>query len=848
MKPTSESNEKLVNVCFVSHFHQPYWQPKKIWNKIKEKSYIPWLNLLEEMVNQDEFFINIHFSGPFIVQMAYQDNYYIETMRDLISTNKLNLVLGFVDEAFIQLSSRTDDIYYQLKQYLKLSQEVFGANISQFCGVHIVEREANERLLYDLAQACQILGILPLIYLDYESFFESKPVNPGDRKDLLKKYFHTADIVHKTTIPFFPKEAFNFILRDEIGGRELFIIPFHSQYRYHLLKRRKSKQEDKIITPEDFLNILLNEKKKILDFCQKFDTHKEPLILLFSDAERLGGWSGEPEEDVKWLKKLFYLIIESKEFKLGSLQDYFKKQGFLDTYPCKTSTSYPEFNNWTGHRGIRGITFADPKLRKLHGRTTQIEKFQDIIEKLIIEKTINNDIAGINIKNIVLEAQNRYEIVKRLTKSLSNINIEKLYGYMNRFRNISYIEDGKWAVRHPFFGNQPHLNQMSLTYLDLAECIGLRILNQLNSVYNLKSIEILDWYQNGFSEIIIRNLYQNVVISRKGAQIIFHQIRSRSLVENSDDDLIDILKKSYDGSFLEKDFENLTTNICITEPDSLLNIHLCHNNSRKENCRNSGRLAIYLENCTEFIKIHDFSEEIFELEEEINMKIPRVSIKTKKNLEEEGVILEIKKKFSLDQNKLEIDLEINFDKEGQILNKLIIAPEFVFTLLPSDGINFHPHLFIEFLKNNSIISKIDYEIETSSFELSDSQLKQKDFDKKQFRDDQFNEIKIIPKTVLENKNERYPWISLKLDNDCVKNMKKIQIFPAIKEFYKNVFPEECSLLSYHTSGIRIIPFIKLRNQKKQNFHFVVEYDIDNDYGNIHENSGIINLIKVTKRK
>jgi len=841
------TNDKTVNICFVSHFHQPYWQPLRKWNQIKNNSYLPWLKFLKEMVNYDDFFINIHFSGPFLTQMAQHDESFLQSMKNLLKTRKINPISGFMDEAFIQLSSRPDDVYFQLKEYLDFSYKVLALKYDDFCGIHVVEREVNERLIYKIGHASQKLNLKPLMYLDVETFYETPNIFPGDNKDLYYKYFNTKNAINKTSIPFFPRDGFSFIFRDEVGGYPLYFIPFHSEFRYFLLKRKKINRFERIISPNEYMTLLLKKRKNILEFTQKYKTKKEPIILIFTDAERLGQWSGEPNKDLIWLKKLLNLIRMSDDFKLITMQTYFQEQGFLDTYPCKSSNSYPEFKNWSGNRGIRGIVFADPKLRKVYSQTIQLEKFQQEIENLIIKKTTGSIPFPIKVKGLILESHERFEIIKSLIKKLENPILYKLYCYMNRIRNISYLEDGKWATRHPYFGNQPHLDLMSLTFLDISEFIGLRILKLLKHKYNSCKKQLLDWDHDGYDELILENSFQKVILSLKGGHIVFHQIRSKNFVEVDDEKMLEILESLVDDSFINRTCEQLSTNICLTEPDSLLNTYFHNKNTRIEECRDSCRVEFLIEEKNGLKKLGNFSNDIFKIIEHTNKEEISTILEAQKEFSygKTRILLNLKKKFRINNTQLEIEFESQIINRDGLNNNIIISPEFIFTLLPTDGINFQPNLFINFFKLHSSQAKILYEIEFSSYELNDSTLRLREFYVKKFKDVKFKSIFIIPKMVSENDKVRYPQISITLDENSINNLIKIEILPAIKDFYKNVFPNENSKLSYHTSGIKIRPYIKLSNSSSiQKFSFIIDYELDNVFNTVDKNNDLINLIKI----
>lgn len=846
--------DEVVNICFIFHFHQPYWQPYKIWRRIYSKSYQPWFNLLSEMIANPHFYINIHFSGPFLIRVYQNNRNHIETIKKLINNPQINLIAGFVDEAFVQLSSRPDDILFQLKSYLDLFRKIFKVNPKELFGIHVVERELSARLAQKIAHASKFLDLTPLIYLDAETYFESYAVKPGDSMDLYYKYFNIRDPVHRTVIPFIPNEGLNFIFKDEIEGMPIYTIPMHSKYRYYLLKRKKRNQNDISITPLDYLNLILNEKKKILKYSKKLGNNIKPIILIFSDAERLGQWSGEPKEDLIWLKDLFKLIIKNKSLNLTTLRSYFHEQGFLDTYPIKISNSYPEFKNWSANRGIRGLIFSDPKLRKVYCQTLYLENLQNRIDTLFIKKLKKEfsysskvkDI-GVNIFSNLLYSPDRFYLIKEIAKTFENPIVSKLYHVINRLRNMSYIEDGKWATRHPNFGNQPHLDSMALSFLDIAEFLCFRMLDHLNQNHCFDMIKLIDWNKNGLKEILLQNIFQKVIISLKGSHIIFHQIRSTKLIKSNDNEILSLLSPIINYKQIDRSTENLSTNICFTEPDSELETNFGDHGSRKEKCRNSFRINILIEENGISTYLGNFSDSLFIIDKKDNLSI---NLKCKKNFKYKNKNFNflLKKHFYLDKSELNIDLEVELLNNDNIQENIIIIPELVFTLLPSNGLDFTPEYYIDFRLFNISNYKTLYEIETSCLELIDNKLKFKKSIIKNIRMEPCKSIFIMPKIVESNNKIRNPKISINLKEDCINSLKKIEISPAIKHFYRSVFLNENSLLNYHTGGIKIQPHLILSKSNNQKFGFNINYDLDENFNRTCGNPQSISLLNIKKVK
>ena len=108
------------------------------------------------------------------------------------------------DEPFIQLSSRNDDVLYQMKKYDELLSRVTGVTAGEWQGIHLVERECGEMLLYQASQAARAIQAQPIFYLDAETFYASHFTYPGSEEDYCLKHFGFTDPVAKTTISHLP--------------------------------------------------------------------------------------------------------------------------------------------------------------------------------------------------------------------------------------------------------------------------------------------------------------------------------------------------------------------------------------------------------------------------------------------------------------------------------------------------------------------------------------------------------------------------------------------------------------------------------------------------------------------
>jgi predicted glycosyl hydrolase (DUF1957 family) len=375
-------------IAFCPHFHQPHFQLYKTRESVFNNSYEPWLNMLETAIdNYDDFYINLHFSGPFLYWIKEEKPEFLKRVRNVVKSNKIGLIGGFCDEAFIQLSSRVDDIYFQLKEYGNLLFNTLGIKFEEWQGIHIPEREAGELLLKEVSKAAQSLGITPLYYLDAETFYEDHYKNVGSEADYCLKYLGFCDPVSKTTISRLPQNMLHFCFKDSIAGNDFYSYPIHSKYRYFFLKNNAFNEFDNFsISASDYFKLIKADLINAYNYSLKCGKDITPILVIFEDAEKFGDWSKNPINDTQWLNDFFRLVNEDEDISFIGLKDYFDKNSFFDTYPVSTSKSYPEWENWTAKRGIRGVIYSDEHLRKTISRLHVLEDKQDMFEKKLISE------------------------------------------------------------------------------------------------------------------------------------------------------------------------------------------------------------------------------------------------------------------------------------------------------------------------------------------------------------------------------------------------------------------------------------------------------------------------------
>ncbi|HZK42736.1 MAG TPA: hypothetical protein VFC73_00405 [Syntrophomonadaceae bacterium] len=790
-------------IAFCPHFHQPHFQLYKTREEAFQNSYLPWLELLTSAVNIEGFYINLHLSGPLLYWLRDQKQDYVKEFKSLVSTNKIGLIGGLADEPFVQLSSRSDDYLYQLKKYNEILHELTGVKAEEWEGIHIVERECGELVLKELSYAAKLMNSPPIFYLDAETFYESHFNYPGSDYDYCLKHFGFEDPVAKTTIGHIPQKLLHYAFRDELAGQEFFSVPVHSQYRYQLLKRQSFTVEDKVkIKPSHYYFYIKDALEEAARLSKIYGRDIDPILVMFEDAEKLGQWSKDPQGDVEWLLEFFELVAADDELEFIGLKQYIDKCGYLDTYPVSLSHSYPEWENWTAKRGIRGVTFGDERLRRVICRLRDFEDEQEVFENLIIgnlnEKLSNIDIDVQQIINrSILNSPERFELITKLLQD----DPEKLmiYEMINRIRNLVYQEDPKWASRHPSYGSSPFYDVTGLAYLEIA----YKVLQSLTKENNQEPNVIqTDWDYDGQDEVLIENIYQTVVIDAKGGCISYQNVIAPQ-VATSLEKMTTILA---DDSHLPayNSIYRFAYPIIFTEADSTMAIKFYDEGGRKEVSRNSFRCHVLVKENGEYYPVGDFHTAQFSIQSVEKLTDgAKVVLSSSEEVNLNGgqaLNITLTKTFLIEGQSI----TCNFELEGNMPTniKLALSPEIVSSAAASDEVNFRPKSFLGIegdgneiqidIKDISVVETegISYKSEKTTTNLPD-------------KIDYIFEIK--------SADGKQFWNSISYSLVTNNEIETLQIRPAIMEYYKDYVFESQSILGYHTSGLLINPIIVSEN-------------------------------------
>ncbi|MGE5396816.1 MAG: hypothetical protein ACM3MK_04690 [Chitinophagales bacterium] len=787
-----------INIAFCPHFHQPHFQLHRTREEAFANCYLPWLELLEEVVDYPDFYINMHFSGPFLSWVAREKPSYLKRLAELVKQPSIGIIGGTADEAFSQLSSRPDEVMYQVQEYSRLTKKLLDIDASQWEGIHVVEREAGEMLLHNLAQAARVVGAPPLMYLDAETFYQSYYAYPGGSYDYCNRHFGFIDPYSRTTVSHLPEELLYFALRDELGGDEFFVLPIHSEFRYRLLKRHPFGEADRItIRPKQYLFYLKDAAEKACSMLEKCGRKIEPVVVIFEDAEKFGQWSKDPMGDARWLKELFKLIAQDEEVCLCSLKSYLNQQGYLDTYSAATSHSYAEWENWTAGRGIRGVSNGDERLRKLIARQRDIENKLNLVETYLLSGIEVDSRCGPLLKEAALNSPRRFEIIESILKKGEPAWFEKAYRLIQRARNVAYQEDPRWASRHPSYGSCAYFDSQGMGYLDLAE----RLLDMMADEMGIKgtqtpSIEIRDWDFDGEDEVVIRTAGQTAVIDTRNGNIIFQQ--ATSYLGSEKEALLDFLEQDLTLPVAYSRVGKYSVPLIFTETDSDVTLDFGFEGARLERCRDGFGLSIAVVDKENYNPLIEVKPEFTLRKAEPTDGGFLIELGGTAEMEWLGqtIVTEVLKKFIIRDQDIKVEISISADNLNDQIH-LQFAPELVVSAAPSDDVDFIPHSWLGLKGNRPSRYQVDVHRPVAG------------------RRDVLNRTLSAPTSlvyVFKVRNgtgaEYQNTVGWTIESSG--EIERVEVRPAVREYYRNhVFPEQ-SRLSYDSSGIMIRPGISIK--------------------------------------
>ncbi len=812
-------------IAFCPHFHQPHFQLHKTREEAFMNSYQPWLELLQESVGLEKFYINLHFSGPFLYWFREQKPTYLHAVKDLLNTKKVGLIGGLADEPFIQLSSRIDDCLYQLKKYDELCRELFDVKVQDWQGIHLVERECGELLLSHLTQAAHLIGAPPVYYLDAETFYQPHYSRPGGLADYCLKHFGFKDPVSLTTISHIPDEMLYFALQDEIGGQVFQAVPVHTQFRYQLLKRNSFTADDRVqIKPAHYYFYIKDTLEQAHRLSIQYGREINPILLIFEDAEKMGQWSKDPQGDKQWLREFFHLVNDDPDLEFIGLKDYIDRIGILDSYPASSSHSYPEWENWTAKRGIRGVTYGDERLRRVISRLRWFENCQDSFEQTIISSALDG-VGSPQLKEMqiraIMNSLERFNFVEKVLQDHYPPEYANYYQLINRVRNLVYQEDPKWASRHPSYGSSPYYDMQGLAYMEIAA----RLLDYLRRAVDASQVEktalhIDDWDFDGRDEIIMFNRRQSLAIDTEGGCIHYHHILAAELAEASDRQAF-VLNSEFSGIDAYHSVYRHACPLVMTETDSSLKAEIFPEGARKENCRNSMRCSLVMDDNSQLVEIGDFDRAIYKLEEYYeDSDYCKVLLGCAKNINvnAQAGIVNISKEYMLKDDSISLTIKASLD--NAITGKFYLVPQLVSSASPSDEIDFHPVAWLGLPEEKGNLEiTIKNAVEWNEKGMTT-------IDKTHFVQD-LNDIDYVFHIKTGHGDHFSNRINYKLSGN---KLERIEVRPAVENYYEDLVFESQSKLGYQSSGLMLMPFIPFTAGSVE-FHAEITWELDCDQDN-----------------
>jgi len=809
------------HIAFCPHFHQPHFQLYRTREEAYANSYEPWLRLLQDAVNLDSFFINTHFSGPFLYWMRQEKPGFIEDLRKLYSTGKLGIIGGLADEPFIQLSSRPDDYIFQMQEYDKLLQHTIGVSAANWQGLHVVERECGEVLLRELTWGARVMQVPPIFYLDQETFFPGHFSYPGSSHDYCLRHFGFVDPVSITTVSHMPPEMLYFALRDEIAGQEFFVLPIHSQFRYQLLKRQSFTSNDNTrIKPGHYYFYIKDTLEKAAKLARSYGREIEPILLIFEDAEKFGQWSKDPAGDAQWLMEFFTLVEKDPDLQFTGLKEYLAEQGFLDTYPISSSHSYPEWENWTAKRGIRGVSFGDERLRRVMSRIRDLEALQVIFEEGIVRlwqerRPVRLPFSGELVREALMQSPRRSELITALIEEQLGEDMAAAYRIINRVRHVAYQEDPKWASRHPSYGSSPYYDAQGLSYLEVA----LRLMEELNHIIGAagrRTISQIDWDNDGGPEIVMESAEQSLVLHREGGCLIYHHVLSPELA--GDIDLArELITKDINKISAYHSIHRHLAPLVFTETDSSLVRQYYPEGGRREICRNSLRCEIVSIQDGAWSPVGDFVTMVYDMEP-VNGDPDGVICLSGQGVIERPqgpVTITINKYVKIDKDRLLVTFQA--DCSGDAAG-LALVPQLVLSAAPSDEVDFKPRAWLGFIPAEAgqdtqfILEQLMVNGSKGLEIFNDKRLGPRPASV-----DYVYELRCGDGSAFKNR--------VKMEFQSANRMSWLKIEPAVKHYYEGyVFPDQ-SKLGYHTSGVMISPVVMIE-QGRASLDACITWDLD----------------------
>ncbi len=278
-----------VNFLFGIHNHQPVGNFDFVIEEAFEKSYKPFLEILEK---HPKMKVAIHFSGWLLEKIEERHLDYVEKLRTLVKNGQVEIFTGGFYEPIIPVIPE-DDRIGQIKKLSDKVERIFGKKPR---GMWLAERVWEPQIVKSLALA----GV------EYVVVDDTHFKNAGHYDDELAGYYTTEEEGY--TIKVFP-----------ISKKLRYLIPFE-------------------------------EPRKTLELLKSYATPEgKNVLVMFDDGEKFGVWPGTYEQvyTKNWLDSFFSALEENESWiHMKSFSQYVDSSRSLGRTYLPIS-SYSEMMEWS---------------------------------------------------------------------------------------------------------------------------------------------------------------------------------------------------------------------------------------------------------------------------------------------------------------------------------------------------------------------------------------------------------------------------------------------------------------------------------------------------------------------
>ncbi|ASJ05593.1 alpha-amylase/4-alpha-glucanotransferase domain-containing protein [Thermococcus barossii] len=277
----------MVNFIFGIHNHQPLGNFGWVLESAYERSYRPFMEILEEYPNMK---VAVHISGPLLEWLNENRPEYIDLLKSLVRKGQLEIVVAGFYEPVLAAIPKEDRI-----EQIKLLKDFAKKLGYDAKGVWLTERVWQPELVKSLRQA----GIEYVIVDDYHF------MSAGLSKEELFWPYYTED-----------------------GGEVIAVFPIDEKLRYLIPFR---------------------PVEKTIEYLHSLDDGDESKVAVFhDDGEKFGIWPGTHEwvYERGWLREFFEEISSDDRINLTLYSEYlsrFKPRGIV----YLPIASYFEMSEWS---------------------------------------------------------------------------------------------------------------------------------------------------------------------------------------------------------------------------------------------------------------------------------------------------------------------------------------------------------------------------------------------------------------------------------------------------------------------------------------------------------------------